>query len=438
MKTGSINVKSQAGLEYLIVIGIALALLTGFLIYSFYYTTAYNSSKNGQGLALVVNSVSGTVNYLSAQQYGSTFNFGFNSPGLSMLNSYLCANYIALASGGQQAAQTLSLPVAGEIPLGTGQFEGEGILSTLDGNPVVELNFNLPIAFINTCYLLSPRYVKYNICFQSGGGALVPVVNFTLFVYTSNNVLIASQNLSAPGGNYSGEIDITQAEPNLKIIVSVPSFGVSSASCLVPAATLPVTVVNTQFSATPSPFQQMVSVNSSEYSTYESAGLNNVQFSYTNGTIIPSWLESGNIATFNGINSFITTPQTYTFPFNSLTVAGWVNIGGFTSSNGVQDWWTGIYSPPAIGLQSYPNTFPNPTSSGFTFFLHNNTGSGPGCGFGPINLNTWYFVAEVVSGETATLYVNGAPACSFTFVENTAGRTHMPMIGAYNFSYSGR
>ena len=43
-------------------------------------------------------------------------------------------------------------------------------------------------------------------------------------------------------------------------------------------------------------FQVMVTVNSSAYSAYEAPNLANVEFFFANGTIIPSWLESGAVS----------------------------------------------------------------------------------------------------------------------------------------------
>ncbi|MEM3477011.1 MAG: hypothetical protein QW045_02760, partial [Candidatus Micrarchaeaceae archaeon] len=55
-----------------------------------------------------------------------------------------------------------------------------------------------------------------------------------------------------------------------------------------------INITNSQTIATPSPFQQMLTVNSAAYAKYEAGNLQNVEFFYSNGTIIPSWLESGN------------------------------------------------------------------------------------------------------------------------------------------------
>lgn len=55
-----------------------------------------------------------------------------------------------------------------------------------------------------------------------------------------------------------------------------------------------ITVTNSQQVSTPSPFQQMITVNSAAYGTYEASNLQNIEFFDSLGNIIPSWLESGN------------------------------------------------------------------------------------------------------------------------------------------------
>jgi len=54
-----------------------------------------------------------------------------------------------------------------------------------------------------------------------------------------------------------------------------------------------LTMTNNQPISTPSPFQQMIEVDSSYYAQFEAPNLQNVEFFYQDGTIIPSWLESG-------------------------------------------------------------------------------------------------------------------------------------------------
>ena len=57
----------------------------------------------------------------------------------------------------------------------------------------------------------------------------------------------------------------------------------------------PITITNTQSSATPSPFQQMINFTSSDpgFSSIATGNFGqNVEFFYYNGTVIPSWLEN--------------------------------------------------------------------------------------------------------------------------------------------------
>jgi hypothetical protein len=60
---------------------------------------------------------------------------------------------------------------------------------------------------------------------------------------------------------------------------------------------VPIYINNVQQKSTPTPFDEMIVVNSNNYSSYENLNLSNVFFTYMNGSIVPSWLESGNFST---------------------------------------------------------------------------------------------------------------------------------------------
>ena len=62
-----------------------------------------------------------------------------------------------------------------------------------------------------------------------------------------------------------------------------------------------ITITNNQNVSTSANYNEMIVVNSSQYSLFESSNLSNVYFSYTNGTVIDSWLQSGN--SFNDSNT---------------------------------------------------------------------------------------------------------------------------------------
>lgn len=56
-------------------------------------------------------------------------------------------------------------------------------------------------------------------------------------------------------------------------------------------------------------FQQMVTINSSNYSTYEAADLSNLNFQDGAGNILSSWLESGETNTSTSTNYWVKLPN---------------------------------------------------------------------------------------------------------------------------------
>jgi len=98
-------------------------------------------------------------------------------------------------------------------------------------------------------------------------------------VYSPN---VTSGTLTA-GGTQS--ISFSISKPTAQDGINMPSGIIGY---------VPIKLINSQSSATPSPFQQMVSIDSRVFEPLESKNLSNIEFFYANGTIIPSWLESGN------------------------------------------------------------------------------------------------------------------------------------------------
>ncbi len=428
-------------LEYLIIIGLALTILTGFLIMTFYYASGYNSAESGQGVVLAVNTISNAVDSLASAQLGSAYGFSFVSSGFDQLASYFCANYITLSSSGYQAAATVNLPVYGEIPLNPGQYSGRALLTNINGEQEVQISFNLLIATINTTYVLNGSALLYNISFLSQSNTLVNNVNFELKVYTLTNTFIAAQNETAVSGKFSGHVNINHAYPNLKIMVLVPSYGVANTECIGSSAQARLSIINFQSSATPSPFQQTVTINSSEFSKYESTNLQNVQFSYPNGTVIPSWLESSNLASFN-------TPLQSPFawinvsnssllkPTSALTVSGWANLRNLSDVGGVLPLalFSNEWANRTSGIMAYIKNgelyfFANLSSSGRVNISTNISTLG-------ITVNQWFNYVATYSAATGKfmLYINGEPEATKT-VPTSQSIVYVPsskfIIGAF-------
>ena len=302
MQIGS---KSQSSLEYLLVMGIAIFILAAAISYALYYQVGYNSAGTSQDLQLAATSIANAVNSLSGQGIGSSQQFSFSSPGLNLVSS-ICNTSVSLSFGGEEASQSLSLNTNGELPISSGTYVGKVTLVKENGKPEAQIMMDLPISYISTSYIFNPSSVFYNVSFLDTNGNLVGDVNFTLIIYNHNKV-VAEQNESTLTGFYSGSITPSNGGQFLSgstAEIYVSSLNIISPSCLLPQQLLiipkniinyiPLTIKNSQPTATPSPFQQEVVVDSADYQQYEASNLQNVEFFYPNGTIINSWLESGN------------------------------------------------------------------------------------------------------------------------------------------------
>ena len=111
---------------------------------------------------------------------------------------------------------------------------------------------------------------------------------------TSSNYLFNAGN-SMSVGQYDFYAEVKDSESPAAYAQSnnaVINIGPKTPAGIV--AYVPITITNSQSSNTPSNFQQMVTVASASYSSYEASNLQNIEFFYANGLIVNSWLESGN------------------------------------------------------------------------------------------------------------------------------------------------
>ena len=134
-------------------------------------------------------------------------------------------------------------------------------------------------------------------------------------------------------------------------------------------AAAPIVLTNGQNVATPAPFQQMVSVDMSKYSSYAAPNLQNIEFFYTDGTLIPSWLESGSssttatwwlsIASGIGANSSLTVYMG--FALQSVNLFDGVTVGEAPQLSGTY----GQYDNGAKVFSFYENFAGTATPSGW-------------------------------------------------------------------------
>ncbi len=115
-----------------------------------------------------------------------------------------------------------------------------------------------------------------------------------------STILIPAVTCSANGVKYTVSASLqytTEGTPLPQTLNSTGTIAGTAISGKPSAITsyVPVTVTNAQSTATPTPFQQMINITSSDngWSDISTSSFGqNVEFFYYNGSVIPSWLES--------------------------------------------------------------------------------------------------------------------------------------------------
>ena len=220
------------------------------------------------------------------------------------------------------------------------------------------------------------KALTYNALYESN---LINAINPTQGAYNAyvsflsyfNTNFIPSYNISG-GGNNVGN-----------------SYGYTSFYY-----TLPITINSGNDIS--SVYQQRIVLNSSIYSKYENASLNNVQFTYTNGSVIPSWLESGNLAEFNGNDSWINgTGKSGLAGMKSLTVSGWLYTTNLSHVNVL------VHKESSYVLYITKSQIDFVVSNGTYSWLYTDAQS---FNFKPY---TWYLLTGTWNGTQINIYING-------------------------------
>jgi hypothetical protein len=180
-------------------------------------------------------------------------------------------------------------------------------------------------AIITTIYITS----------NTGTTALTKEYNLTKTEISPGKtatIIIPTVACTSAGVKYSisAKLQYSYSTPAGNVVTNTTGTiaGTSSSNPIVKY--VPLTI--TSSAATPSPFQQMVTVNMNNYNSYASSNLSNIEFTYPNGTIIPSWGENGTsnsqvVTYWLKLGSFTTTTVDMDFFSTSSNVLNTVNTG---------------------------------------------------------------------------------------------------------------
>ena len=220
-----------------------------------------------------------------------------------------------------------------------------------------------------------------------------------------SNGSIISGSRSAGEVNYSNAFTLP-ADQNATITFEMGGnenyTAVDPTAIVIPAVIeyyVPITLDNSQTAATPAPFQQMLSVNSLTYNAYEANNLDNIEFFYASGNVIPSWMEGSTS------NTLLNNPANSIYLYTSTNTVYWLNI-----SSGI---------PASNSITVYMGFAPTSTN----LFNNVNVGEAP-------QISSTY--AQYDDGSNVFLYYNVAPASTTGWtIVGTAGQTTTAPSGSH-------
>ena len=204
----------------------------------------------------------------------------------------------------------------------------------------------------STSFSSSGTYSVKVVVTDQGGGTASYILSESV-----GTAVTASANANPTTTDYGNTVDLTGNAAGgtpASAPTSLPTGVVEYA---------PVTITNSQSSATTNPFDQMVSVDSSTYSSYEASDLQNVEWFTSSGTIIPSWIASGNS------NSASSTVYWLKLPFSIGASSSVTVFIGFVSTG------TNLFSSSGNeGEYAYATSTYGQYDNGGNVFLYYNDG----------------------------------------------------------------
>ncbi len=324
------------------------------------YTGIMSAGCPSSSQVFVTNTGSSPITTVTSQSV-----WGIAYGGSSAATSYLYNNYLQLASRSDtstnypapfgffiqansgwaffaQWARVRAYPPNGKMPSATfGVIQG--------GSPSVTVSPSSVSVPSGTSFTLtadvgggtSPyTYQWYNA--TSGTG--IPIANAISSTYT------ATAGSAAGTFDYYVKIKDSESPPqtaqssNSVVTVSLPPSSVTYY--------VPITLTNSQSTATPAPFQQMVNISESAYSSYLTYNGNfaNFEFFTSSGTVIPAWIESSNSGK---LITWVKLPKGIPAESNTIIYLGFASTSSnLLSSSGT----TGIGEAPQLSCGSTPTS----------------------------------------------------------------------------------
>ena len=419
--------KGQYSVEYTIIMGIGIAIIAAFLIYIAFFYSSFALSSSASQIKTLSDTFANQANYVASQGPGSMQIFPITTPLLQPQYSFFCGDLIKLQTSTELGVSKPGENVSGMLPLASGTFDA--FAKAVNGNVILGLKF--AISYISQNYTVSGTTISYNLDFYNS--SLQPVnspVNFNVSVFSTNGAYLGStigSTSSSSPSTAAGTLVASAYYSEYVIEVTPTDSGDYASECVQsqPPTYVPLTI--TSSSATPNTFQQEVTVNMADYSFYAASNLENIEFMYPNGTIIPSWRENGTA--------------------NTQTVTYWLKLGSFTTTNIYMDFFptndnvlntvNDGEAPQLSSTYGEYNNIANVMNSGLLYQFYQLNGGGiqsqESVYQAQLTPNSVFSYGSLTATAGPTLYLSALTGSS----QDVNGGTDPNVIINYQYSYSG-
>jgi len=214
-----------------------------------------------------------------------------------------------------------------------------------------------------------------------------------------------------------GTTEVNKIATVLTKVIATSSAVLSQSPTSIPSgivAYVPITLSNSQSSATPSPFQQMIQINEGNYANYitYNGNIANFEFFTQSGSVLPAWIESNNSGT---LTVWINLPNGIPASSSLAIYLGFASKStNLLSSSGT----SGIGEAPQLSCPNPANTIGCSTyaeyddGAGVFNFYDNFAGN-------TLNTNKWSVASGLTYSVNNGLSVTGSSQCG-AGIESTA------------------
>ena len=225
--------KAQYSTEYVIVVGIGIAIIASFLVYAMLFYGSFASSSSANQMITIANSLAKEANYVAFQGEGSMQTFPITIPLLNPQHSFFCGNIIKLQTSAQLGIAQSAENISGMLPLSSGSYTA--FVKAASNQIIVGLRF--AISSIEQSYSISSNTLYYSLLFFNySDKPVITTQPFNISLFSTSGVYITSatsSTLVSSPSQASGSLTLPSSPMSEYVVEIYPAnSGDYSSTCI--------------------------------------------------------------------------------------------------------------------------------------------------------------------------------------------------------------